>query len=444
LRFTNAHATSATCTPSRFSLLTGTYAWRQAGTGIAPGDAALIVPENKITLPAMLQRAGYSTGIVGKWHLGLGAKGGPDWNGEIKPGPLEIGFNYSFILPATVDRVPCIYIENHRIISLDSADPISVSYKEKIGDWPTGKENPELLSMRPSHGHDQTIINGISRIGYMTGGKAALWTDENISDVIVEKSEGFIKKNYHKPFFLLVTTHDIHVPRVPHPRYAGKSGMGPRGDVILELDDAVGSILRTLDSLNLTDNTLFIFTSDNGPVVDDGYHDEAVQKLNGHRPAGLLRGGKYSSFEAGTRVPFLVSWPGNIKDPAVSGALFSHVDILASLATLTGVKLDKHQAPDSYEMLETLLDTRRSDRGHLIEQAYSLSVIRGKWKYIEPSKGPPLNINVNIETGNLGSPQLYDLKNDIGETKNLASEYPGIVKELADLLKDVRNEKMNR
>jgi arylsulfatase A-like enzyme len=381
---------------------------------------------------------------VGKWHLGLGGEGGPDWNGDIKPGPLEIGFNYSFILPATVDRVPCIYIENHRVVSFDAADPIAVSYKGKIGDWPTGKENPELLKMKPSHGHDQTIVNGISRIGYMTGGKAALWKDENISDVIVEKSISFIRKNRQRPFFLLVTTHDIHVPRVPHPRFAGKSAMGARGDVILELDDAVGSILKTLDSLGLTDNTFFIFTSDNGPVVDDGYRDEAVGKLQGHRPGGPLRGGKYSSFEAGTRVPFLVSWPAYIKRPAVSGALVSHIDLLASLATLTGVKLGQHDAPDSYDMLGTLLDIKSADRIHLIEHANSLSIIRGKWKYIDPSKGPPVNINVNIETGNLASPQLYDLEHDTGETKNIAPAHPDIVKELQALLKDVRDEKMNR
>ncbi|HMF69939.1 MAG TPA: arylsulfatase, partial [Flavitalea sp.] len=406
-RFTHAHATSATCTPSRFSLLTGTYAWRKKGTGVAPGDAALIIPIDKVTLPSVLQKAGYTTGVVGKWHLGLGPAGGPDWNNEIKPGPLEIGFNYSFILPATVDRVPCIYIENHHTVNADPADPISVSYKQKIGNWPTGKENPGLLKMKPSHGHDQTIVNGISRIGFMTGGKKALWSDEDISDVITAKSLDFINRNKTKPFFLLVTTHDVHVPRVPHPRFAGKSGMGPRGDVILELDEAIGTILKTLDSLHLTENTLFIFTSDNGPVVDDGYKDDAVEKLNGHKPAGPLRGGKYSSFDAGTRVPFLVSWPGHLKAGSISNALFSHVDLLASLAKLTGQMLKKEDAPDSFDMLATLTNQTQKDRKFLVEHANSLSVIRGQWKYIEPSDGPPLAKNVNIETGNNPQPQLY-------------------------------------
>ncbi len=155
LRFTNAHATSATCTPSRFSLMTGTYAWRKKGTGIAPGNASLIIPVDKITLPAVLKRAGYQTAIIGKWHLGLGGPEGPDWNGEIKPGPREIGFDYSFILPATVDRVPCVYVENHYVAGLDPADPIQVSYKEKVGDWPTGKDHPELLKLKPSHGGNE-------------------------------------------------------------------------------------------------------------------------------------------------------------------------------------------------------------------------------------------------------------------------------------------------
>ena len=144
LNFTNAHASSATCTPSRYSLLTGQYAWRVKGTRIASGDATLIIPINKGTLPGMLQKAGYSTAVIGKWHLGLGEVNGPEWNGEIKPGPIECGFNYSFILPATGDRVPCVYVENHHVVNLSHTDPIQVSYKEKVGTEPTGLEHPEL------------------------------------------------------------------------------------------------------------------------------------------------------------------------------------------------------------------------------------------------------------------------------------------------------------
>src|SRR5690606_16648767 len=235
-------------------------------------------------------------------------------------GPLEIGFDYAFLIPATGDRVPCVYVENHQVVGLDAADPIEVSYKEEIGDEPTGAENPELLKMHPSHGHDMTIVNGISRIGYMTGGTAARWIDEDMADLITARATRFIENHRHQPFFLFFSTHDIHVPRVPHSRFAGKSGMGPRGDVILQLDWSVGAILEALERTRLSENTIVIFTSDNGPVVDDGYRDKAVELLGDHKPSGPMRGGKYSAFEAGTRVPFIVRWPAMIR-PGTSDAL---------------------------------------------------------------------------------------------------------------------------
>ena len=188
LRFTDAHSPAATCTPSRYALLTGEYAFRKAGTGILPGDAALVIDTDRVTLPSMLKKAGYATGVVGKWHLGLGPKGGPDWNGEIRPSPNDVGFDASFIMAATGDRVPTVYVENRRVAGLDPADPIRVSYAKPLGDDPTGRTHPELLTkMRPSHGHDQTIVNGISRIGYMTGGTAALWKDDDMADVFTKR-----------------------------------------------------------------------------------------------------------------------------------------------------------------------------------------------------------------------------------------------------------------
>jgi arylsulfatase A-like enzyme len=436
LRFTNAHAPAATCTPSRYALLTGEYAWRKKGTGVLPGDAALIIEPGRATLASVLRRAGYATGVVGKWHLGLGA-GDLDWNRDITPGPLDIGFDYAFLMPATGDRVPCVFVENRRVAGLDPADPIRVSYRDAIGSEPTGKDRPELLRMRPSHGHDQTIVNGISRIGYMSGGAAARWIDEDIADTITARAVSFIEANRSRPFFLYFATHDIHVPRVPHPRFAGRSGMGPRGDAILEFDWSVGEITRALDRLHLSSNTLFIVTSDNGPVVDDGYQDQAAEKLGGHRPSGPLRGGKYSAFDGGTRVPFVARWPGRVKT-GVSGALVGQIDLLASFASLTGQRLERGAAPDSQNVLPALLGSARTGRDWIVEQAGALSVISGRWKYIEPRDGPAIASGTGIELGNAPQPQLYDLAADIGERRNLAAARPELVQELAALLRAVR------
>ena len=222
-RFTDAHTSSAMCSPTRYSLLTGKYAFRHqpVAKGVLSGVAPLVIGENQLTLAKILSQIGYVTGLVGKWHLGLGNIA-PDFNSDVKPGPLEIGFQYFFGLPATGDRVPCVFVENHRVVGLDPADPIRVSYGTKVGTEPTGKENPNLLTkMKPSQGHDGTIVGGISRIGFMTGGKKALWVDEDIADTFTKKAIAFIENNKDRPFFLYFATHDVHVPRVPHPRYRG-------------------------------------------------------------------------------------------------------------------------------------------------------------------------------------------------------------------------------
>ena len=443
LRFTNAHCTSATSTPSRYSLLTGEYAWRVKGTGVAPGDAGSIIKAGRTTIASVLKRAGYTTAVVGKWHLGLGPDGGPDWNGEIIPGPAELGFDYNFIIPATGDRVPCVFVENRRVVGLDPTDPIKVSYTQKVGEWPTGKDNPELLKMHPSHGHDMTIVNGVSRIGWMTGGKSALWVDENIADIITGKAVKFIKQNKEKPFFLYFSTHDIHVPRVPNQRFSGKSGMGPRGDAILEFDWSVGQILQTLEILGLAKNTILIISSDNGPVVDDGYKDDAVAKLGSHKPAGPLRGGKYSLFDGGTRVIFITSWPGMIK-PGTSDALFSQIDLMSTFAALTGQKLAPDDGPDSFNQLNALLGKSNTGREWLVEHASRLTIIKGDWKFIEPGQGNKVQVNTNTETGNDPEPQLYNLKNNIGEIVNVAGQNPLIVKELTELLQRIKTDGKTR
>lgn len=455
VRFANAHATAATSTPARYSILTGEYAWRRPGTGIAPGDAAMIVTPQHQTLPAMMQRAGYTTAAVGKWHLGLGDKAGrQDWNGVVTPGLKEIGFDYSYIMAATADRVPCVYIENGKVAGLDVAnhpeDSIRVSYSKPFPGEPTGRKNPELLKMKASHGHDMTIVNGIGRIGYMTGGGPARWVDENIADTITDRAVQFIeravseqreaKKNKsEKPFFLYFCTNDIHVPRSPHERFVGKSGMGPRGDAILQFDWSVGRVLDALDSLGIADNTLVILSSDNGPVVDDGYQDRAVELLGDHKPWGRFRGGKYSIFEAGTRVPAIARWPKRIPAGRVSDAAASQVDWFASLAALVGQELSEGEAPDSRDHLEVWLGKdRKKGRAYIVENAGTLSITVDGWKYIAPGNGAAKDYNVNIELGNSKVPQLYNLVEDMGERNNLVAQYPEKVAALAAMLDEVR------
>jgi arylsulfatase A-like enzyme len=441
LRFTDAHATSATCTPSRYALMTGEYPWRKKGTGVLPGDASLIIEPGRLTLPAMLKQAGYATGCVGKWHLGLG-RGALDWNREIKPGPLEVGFDYAFIIPATGDRVPCVYVENHQVAGLDPKDPIRVNYKEKVGNDPTGREHPELLKVKLSHGHNNTIVNGISRIGFMSGGAAARWKDEDMADTLTRKAVGFLEQHKDGPFFLYFATHDIHVPRVPHPRFRGTSQCGVRGDVVQQLDWCVGELMATLDRLHLAENTLVIFTSDNGPVVDDGYDDGAPRDLNGHAPAGPLRGGKYSIYEGGTRVPWIARWPQQIQ-PGVSNALVCQVDLLASFASLVGRQLPPEAGPDSFNVLPALLGQSPSGRDHVVEHAGGLAIRQGTWKLIarpQAGRGKPGPAAKSVSRG----AEVFNLSDDLGESKNLGEKDSEKVRELADRLQRIRESDRSR
>ncbi len=432
IRFTDGYAPSATCTPTRYAVLTGQYAWRKKGTNILPGNANLIIEPGRTTVASLLKLAGYITGVVGKWHLGLG-DGPINWNAEIKPGPREIGFDYSFLIPATGDRVPCVYVENQKVAGHDPKDPIEVSYGTPIGNEPTGKSHPELLKMKLSLGHDNTIVNGISRIGFMTGGKAARWRDEDMADVITRKAKDFIQQNRAKPFFLYFATHDIHVPRVPHQRFHGKSECGVRGDAIVQLDHTIGEILDTLEKLGILDDTLLIFSSDNGPVVDDGYADGAVANLNGHLPAGLLRGGKYSLFQGGTRVPFIAHWPRRIR-PGESSAIVCQIDFLSSFAKLTGQTLPENAGPDSFNVLPALVGESKVGRPHLVHHAGGLSLRKDNWSLIPG--GGEFNFQAKKKKAE-GADQLFDLSKDLSETTNVAATHPQVVAEMRGLLRKI-------
>jgi arylsulfatase A-like enzyme len=428
IRFTNAYATSATCTPSRYALLTGEYPWRNQQARILPGNAPLIINPAKPNLLKIVKKAGYTTGVIGKWHLGLGGEN-LDWNGVITPGPNEIGFDYSFILASTNDRVPTVYVENGKVVGLNKEDPLEVSYAENFPGEPTGKDHPELLKMLPSHGHDMSIHNGISRIGYMRGGKSALWVDEVMGDTILSHSMQFIQENVNNPFFLYYAFHEPHVPRTPNPRFVGSTDMGPRGDAILEIDYAVGQVLDLLDSLSLTDHTMIIFSSDNGPVLDDGYQDEAVIRIGDHHPSGILRGGKYSLFDAGTHLPFMVRWKGHI-NPGTSDALLCQMDLAASLAAILG---QDNPTKDSQDMLNAILGKSAVGRDNLVlEASGNTCYLENNWVMIPPYQGPEIFEHVQIESGLSSGYQLYHLKEDPSQKHNLADEYPDILAELME------------
>lgn len=430
LRFTDGHCSAATCTPSRFSMLTGIHGFRHNVRILAPNAPMKITPE-MFTLPQLFKKAGYSTAIVGKWHLGIGDGKTPvDWNADVKPGPLEVGFDYSFLLPSTNDRVPCVYVENHRVVNLDPVDPLFVGKKPegvKCTIYPDGKQDRAAMTFyKSSHGHNQSVINGIGRIGYQFGGKSALWNDETMADEFVKQTKKYIasrKKN--EPFFLFFSSQDIHVPRAPNERFIGKSELTYRGDAMVQLDWAAGEIMKSLKENDLAENTIVIFSSDNGPVYDDGYEDGTTVHTStkevdrGHDASGPYRGGKYQIYEGGTRVPFIVKWPGKI-EPGVSHALVNQIDFIASFAALLNIDLKPNEAIDSRNVLPTLLGESREGLPYMIEEARTLAIRKGDWKF--------------IRGGNKSKGELYNLKTDIGEQKNIVADNEEIADDLRALL----------
>ena len=444
LRFTDAHCSAATCSPSRFSMLTGIYGFRTNVRILAP-NAPLAIPVDTYTLADLFKEAGYQTAVIGKWHLGLGSRDAPaDWNGLVKPGPLEIGFDYSFLLPSTNDRVPCVYLENYMVVNRDPNDPIFVGFSpEEVNrpgssSYPNGLENRQAMTYyQSSHGHNDSVINGIGRIGFMSGGKAALWDDETMADVFVDKARDYIRTNKNAPFFLFFSSQDIHVPRAPHPRFQEKTKLGYRGDAMVQFDWCVGQIIAALKTSDILENTIVIFSSDNGPTYDDGYFDGSTVKTSkadndqGHYAAGPFRGGKYQIYEGGTRVPLIISWP-NIIVPGSTNALVNQIDFMHSFATFLDLDLPKDAALDSRNTIDAFFG--KSDQGlpYMLEEAVNAVAIRkDKWKYIEfhASKYRP----------NPGPAELYDLSADIAEVNNVIAEHPQVAKSLRKQLSTIQD-----
>ena len=434
LKFTSGYCSASTCTPTRYSFLTGSYAFRKKNTGIAPPNSPAIIQPGTETIASLLKKAGYKTAVVGKWHLGLGGPEGPDWNGELKPGPQEIGFDYNFLLPTTNDRVPQVYVENHRVRDLDPNDPLWVGQKKPSSDHPTGITHRNTLRMNWNDGHNNTIHNGIGRIGFYTGGHAARFRDEDLADAWMKQSNKWIEDNKDEPFFLFFSSHDIHVPRMPHERFQGKSIMSFRGDAIVQLDWNVGEIMKTLDRLDLTEKTLVIFCSDNGPVLDDGYDDKANEALGEHNPAGPYSGGKYTVREGGTRTPFITYWKGKIV-PGISDEMVSTIDLAASLAALTGVNLPEEGMLDSFNVLSALLGEKSAEgRDHIVSQDngvrgnYGLRV--ENWKLQRHDSERMYNGNLQMEAWTVPQYTLFNLTEDIREMNDVYEKFPEVAKRM--------------
>jgi len=439
-RFTSGYCSASTCTPTRYSLLTGEYAFRRPGTGVAPPNAAAIIEPGTPTLPAALQAAGYATAVVGKWHLGLGERGkGPDWNGRLAPGPLELGFDHCFILPTTNDRVPQVFVAGDRVRNLDPADPLWVGMQKPSADHVNGIDHRDRLKLDWSHGHNNSIHNGVGRIGFYTGGEAARFRDEDLGDTWVNESIRWIEAHREarpdRPFFLYFASHDIHVPRLPHERFNGATPFGPRGDAIVQLDWCVAQLAAALERLGIARETLVIFCSDNGPVLDDGYRDDAVEKLGNHQPSGPFRGGKYSVFEGGTRTPFIAWWPGRI-EPGVCAEIVCTIDLPRSLTTLAGQAPAAGTFPDSEDVLGALLGRPgASGRQSLLQQDNGTSgrfgYRAGSWKLVRQPAGRQRGQAVAARDF------LYDLETDPGEAFDRAAEFPELAARLAGELEAV-------
>ena len=434
IKFTSGYCSASTCTPTRYSFLTGDYAFRRPRTGIAPPATPAIIQPDRHTIAKQLKKAGYKTAVVGKWHLGLGEEGvGPLWNEELKPGPREIGFDYHFLLPTTNDRVPQIYVEQSRIVNLDPKDPVVLHKKKPSPDHPNGIDHRDQLKMDWTHGHNSTLHNGISRIGFYTGGHKARFRDEDLADKWVEKSVEWIEKNKDNPFFLFFASHDNHVPRMPHERFHGKSKMGFRGDAIVELDWCVGELVKAIDKMGLGENTMVIFCSDNGPVMDDGYADGALEKLGDHRAAGPYSGGKYSVYEGGTRTPFITRWTGKIRPGQVSDKMVCTIDFATSFSNHVGAELPEDGLLDSLDVMDALLgECNAKGRESLVQQNNSglglgrnrkatLGFRKGEWKLLRHDAGSTRNLIVEQKLANTKVPQwqLIHLPTDPAEENNV-------------------------
>ena len=437
VRFTNAHATSATCTPSRYSLLTASTHGASVGQACCP---ATRTSSSSRTAERFLRCFGMRA-TAPPWSesgtSGMG-KGKVDWNGEISPARWKS----ASIIPSSCRRpaTACRACTSRTAASSGWIRRIrSESITEKlIGDEPTGKRNPENAEDAARATGTTWPSSTASPHRLHDGGKSALWVDEDMADTFAKKATAFIEQNKSRPFFLYFATHDIHVPRAAEQAFRRHDSMGPRGDAIAELDWTVGQVLDALDRNGLTPNTLVIFSSDNGPVVDDGYRTTPLRSSAATVPRARCAAGSTASSTAERASRCLSRWPGRIPADRVSNALVSQVDFYSSLGAIAGAKTAVGGGADSMEQSAALTGRDQKGRDWLVEHAGTLTLIQDKWKLIPPNKGAKVQVNTNTETGNDPEPQLYDLSKDIGERNNVAAQYPDRVKAMMEQLAKVR------